>query len=125
MTKDNIRSLENFAVAIATGLAVGIAFVLASLAINNYLHGPYEPDVCRAVGVHVPDGAQVTGEVRTEAALDYMALQVVCGLDEPVLGCARQVTGTNKWDVYYLPIEQIMVHERCHAQYQTIEHNYQ
>jgi len=121
MKNDNtIRLVRDLMTAITTALVISVVLLLVT---KDW--GIYEPDVCRAVGVYVPDGASATGKIRTEAALDYMGLQVVCGLDEPVLGCARQVTGTNQWDVYYLPIEQVMVHERCHAQYQTIKHNYE
>ena len=101
----------------AVVLAYWVFFILLVAGCDSTT-SPYN---CRVLGVDVPDGAEITGEIVEEHFLDQPATQAAClSPFSKRYGCAIPIN-VGRY-VLIAVNEKVMAHERCHALFEVRGH---
>lgn len=104
------------------------AVLLAGCSVTPQQVGYLSPAQCRAYGVEVPDGAQITGEVVHSEFGTLADIERECG--GPASGCTKAANVPmimfpaidGKYAVYYADHKCVPEHEMCHAWYELRGH---
>ena len=77
------------------------------------------PVECGDVGVQVPYDTPPNGVIRSENLVDISVIARKCGSGD--IGCAVP-RPDGAWDIYHQGTGWVLIHERCHAKYNSTQH---